>query len=131
MRYQGHHSASSLITRARELRQSQTDAESLVWQMLRGRHLDGLKFRRQHQIDGFILDFYCAELRVAIEIDGAGHGDEHVRAYDALRSEWLRGTGIEVIRFENREVVENPRGVARVILRAVERLRGSKQPPHP
>jgi very-short-patch-repair endonuclease len=64
----------------------------------------GLKFRRQHVIDGFVVDFYCAELRVALEIDGAVHDRREVVEYDAARTEWLKGRAIRVVRIRNDQV---------------------------
>ena len=65
----------ALLARARELRQSGTDAERLVWQLVRNRQLDGWKFRRQHPIGRYILDFYCYEARLGIELDGGQHAE--------------------------------------------------------
>ena len=70
---------------ARELRQRATDAERSAWEVLRDRRCLGLKFRRQQVIRGFIVDFYCAELRLAIELDGAVHGDPDHRFRDSVR----------------------------------------------
>ena len=86
---------------ARQLRRDATDAEARAWDLLRGRKLLGLTFRRQQAIAGFVVDFYCAELRLAIEFDGAVH-DEPVRAArDAARDHILRTWGIELLRLSN------------------------------
>ena len=93
--------------RSREMRRASTDAESLLWGILRNRRFLGLKFRRQHEIEKrFIVDFYCPELHLAIELDGAPHFSEPVEQFDAKRSRALNRLGIIVIRFRNDEVIE-------------------------
>lgn len=89
--------------RARDLRQTQTDAEGLVWNRVRARRLGGFKFRRQHVIGSFIVDFYCPEGRLAVEIDGPTHLDEA----DRRRDRNLRLRGIQVIRFTNDEIYDD------------------------
>ncbi len=91
-----------LLAAARELRQPQTPAEVKLWARLRDRQLDGLKIRRQHPIDRFIIDFYCAEAKLCIEIDGDSHADQV--EYDQARTEYLHERGYTVIRFTNHEV---------------------------
>lgn len=110
------------ITRSseRELRQRLTDAEKLAWAILRTRLLQRWKFRRQHRIENMILDFYCARLRVNLELDGDPHFTEDGRRNDAVRDERLRGLGIAVIRFENQVLVANPQICASEILRVCE-----------
>ena len=89
----GHYRAgidfTTLLQRVRELRASETPAESTLWELLRNRRLLGLKFRRQHQFGSFILDFYCAEKRVAVELDGLIHDLPEQRQYDAERDAFL------------------------------------------
>ena len=87
-----------------------TSAEVVLWQMLRNRQVDGLKFRRQFGVGSYVLDFYCPELRLAVELDGAVHDSEEAIVYDRARTEYLwREHGIHVLRFENREVFECPK----------------------
>jgi very-short-patch-repair endonuclease len=88
--------------RARELRQPQTPAEAKLWQHLRRRQLKGFYFRRQHPIDHFIVDFYCARARLVVEVDGDVHAMQE--EYDAARTAWLETQGYRVIRFTNSEV---------------------------
>src|SRR5690349_6935546 len=88
---------------ARELRQPQTPAESTLWRYLRNRGLK-YKFRRQHPIDLFIIDFYCAEAKLLIEIDGDSHLVKKQMEYDKLRTEYLEEHGYKVIRFTNNDV---------------------------
>ncbi|RME51571.1 MAG: endonuclease domain-containing protein [Caldilineae bacterium] len=91
--------------RAKALRKEMTPAEAALWQRLRNRQLHGLKFRRQHPIGRFIVDFYCAEKRLVVEIDGEIH--ETQREYDTVRDDNLRQRGYRVIRFHNREVLDD------------------------
>jgi very-short-patch-repair endonuclease len=92
--------------RARELRKTATEAERVLWNFLRNRKLDGLKFRRQHRIDRFILDFYCAEKRLGIEIDGSVHDTPTQQERDAERTKELEERGIRLLRFKNRTVTQ-------------------------
>jgi very-short-patch-repair endonuclease len=87
------------IARRRYLRREATDAESLLWKHLRDRRFEGHKFRRQHPVGPFILDFYCAQTRVAIELDGGQHFEPSAQAYDERRTEFLLSQGIAVLRF--------------------------------
>lgn len=87
---------------ARELRKEQTSEEAIVWEQLRNRKFMDLKFRRQHVIEGFVVDFYCHQLRIAIEIDGAVHNKQ--KDYDALRQMLIESKDIRFIRVTNDEV---------------------------
>ncbi|MBN1887291.1 MAG: DUF559 domain-containing protein [Thermoflexales bacterium] len=100
--------------RSRELRQPQTPAESKLWTVLRGRQFSGYKFRRQHPIGRFIVDFYCAEARLVIEIDGDSHAEQV--EYDATRTDWLAQHGYRVIRFVNRDVLHQLEAVTEQIM---------------
>ncbi|MGI6208936.1 MAG: endonuclease domain-containing protein [Anaerolineae bacterium] len=95
--------------RARELRKEQTPTEILLWQHLRGRQLLGLKFRRQHPVGRFIADFYCAEYKLVIEIDGPVH-DQHP-GRDEERDEILSAQGHTVLHFTNTQVEQDLPGV--------------------
>ncbi len=95
-----------LLKNARLLRKSLTDAEQLLWSILRARRFLDLKFRRQHPIAPYILDFYCHELKLAIEIDGGQHNTDAGRAADEKRSLFLIQQGITVLRFWNNEVLQ-------------------------
>jgi putative DNA methylase len=126
-----------LLQAARDLRKTMTDAEQLLWQCLRGKQLDGFKFRRQHPIDRFVLDFYCPAARLAVELDGSQHNTEQGRAADAERTAWLNARGIRVLRFWNSEVFSNLEGVLTAIweaLHAHDRVGPHPSPdvdPHP
>jgi very-short-patch-repair endonuclease len=87
---------------------SATAAEALLWKSLKNSQLDGKKFRRQHSVGPYILDFYCPECRLAIELDGAGHSDLSTAEYDAKRTQFLNSKDIRVLRFENCEILETP-----------------------
>lgn len=97
-----------LKTFRRELRNNLTPAEAKLWTYLQGSQLDGRKFRRQHSIANYILDFYCPEEAIAIELDGEVHNNPEAAEYDRERDLFLEATGISVLRFENRVVFENP-----------------------
>jgi very-short-patch-repair endonuclease len=99
---------SGLLANARELRQNQTEAEEFLWQILRNRQLNNLKFRRQHPLKaGFILDFYCAEMKLGIELDGGYHNTTEQQELDAERTKIINEYGINIIRFTNEEVLED------------------------
>ena len=99
----------------RELRARPTPAEELLWRAIRGRQLDGVKFRRQHPIDPYVVDFCCLECRLAIELDGSVH--ETQRDYDAERDRWLRAAGYRVLRFPNDAVLLDLSSILEHILR--------------
>ena len=95
----------------RNLRNNQTDVEKLLWSHLRNKQFYGLKFYRQYSMGEYILDFYYPELRLAIELDGGQHAGEDNKRHDNIRTEYLRGQGIKVIRFWNNDVMKNIEGV--------------------
>ena len=88
---------------AREFRKNPTESEDVVWQMLRNRQIKNLKWRRQQVIYGYIADFYCAELKVVLEIDGSVHENEDVKAYDEFRTSVFESKGIRVFRLKNED----------------------------
>lgn len=108
-----------ILERARELRQPQTPAEATLWQHLRNRNLV-YKFRRQHSMDRFIIDFYCAEAKLCIEIDGGSHFETKQAEYDAIRTGFLEQLGYKLIRFTNDDVRYNIHAVVDKIIRQVE-----------
>ena len=91
----------------RELRQRQTHTDEIVWPRIRNRKMLGLKFKRQYSIDKFVLDFYCSELKIAIEIDGSIHELEEINLYDIQRQKYIEGYGIIFIRITNKEISDN------------------------
>ncbi len=102
-----------MLARARAMRKESTDAERLMWRMLRSRQLEGLKFRRQLPIGPYIADFACLNPRVIVECDGGQHVDN---AYDAERDAWLKAQGFRVFRFWNDHVLRETDGVAHLLL---------------
>jgi very-short-patch-repair endonuclease len=101
------HNVKALEENRRELRSSMTPAEATLWRCLQRSQLAGKKFRRQHSIEAYIVDFYCLECRLAIELDGAAHFTDSGAQYDAVRTELLTSKGIRVLRFENQEIFDN------------------------
>jgi very-short-patch-repair endonuclease len=95
------------VRRARALRMSMTCAECLLWQALRNHQLQNLKFRRQHPIGPYIVDFYCHSKRLVIEIDGLYHESTAQKQYDAERTRALNGLRLSVIRFSNTQIINN------------------------
>jgi very-short-patch-repair endonuclease len=107
------------IAFARSLRQSTTDAEQLLWRLLRNRRLAGYKFRRQHPIPPYILDFYCDAAQLAIELDGGQHNTDEARARDEIRTSFLASRGIQVLRFWNDVVLTETDAVLEAIHKAL------------
>jgi very-short-patch-repair endonuclease len=103
--------------KARGLRQSSTDAERRMWSALRDRRLLRFKFRRQHPIGHYVVDFACTEYRLVIEIDGGQHSES---AADIRRTAGLESQGWKLIRFWNNDVLGNTNGVVETILRTLE-----------
>lgn len=96
-----------LKAKAREMRNKPTDAEKMLWNVLSGKGLDGFKFRRQHIIGEYIVDFVCLEKRLVIEVDGSIHNVPEQVEHDKIRTEWLESNGFKVIRFSNDQVLSN------------------------
>jgi len=97
---------------AKELRKAMTDAENKLWQRLRGEQL-GVKFRRQHPFENFVLDVVCLDRRLVIEVDGSQHAEE--REYDEKRTAYLKASGFIVLRFWNNEVLNETDAVVQTI----------------
>src|SRR3990172_3804845 len=110
----------------RSLRRNLTDAERKLWRILRGRQMGGLKFRRQHPFESYILDFACLEKKIVVEIDGGQHQES--MAVDGIRTKALEDAGFHVLRFWNHEVLQQPEAVAERIWQEVT---GKKDPPSP
>jgi very-short-patch-repair endonuclease len=87
---------------ARQMRHDPTQAEAILWEALRGRRIGDFKFRRQHPIDRFIVDFYCAEALLVIEVDGEIH--DYTQDEDAIRQAFIESRGLNVLRFKNQQV---------------------------
>ena len=102
---------------AREMRKQMPDAEVMLWKLLRNRSIAGAKFRRQHPVDRYILDFYCDEKKLAIELDGSQHADQS--EYDQKRDAYLNTLGIRVLRFWNNQMLLETEAVLEVIYLAL------------
>jgi very-short-patch-repair endonuclease len=100
--------------RLRELRRQQTAAEKLAWYLLRNRHA-GLKFRRQFAIGNYVVDFYCFEARLVVELDGGAHAQPSQVKRDRAKDAYLKSAGIRVLRLPNGLVTENPEEFVRKI----------------
>jgi very-short-patch-repair endonuclease len=104
-----------------------TDAEHLLWRYLRNRYFSGWKFRRQHEVDRYIVDFVCTGASLIVELDGGQHAER--MASDAHRTRRLEAMGYRVLRFWNNDVLMNTEAVLRVILEALARAAPPPQPP--
>ena len=104
---------------ARNLRKEQTESEKKLWELIRNRKFFGLKFRRQHVVEGFVVDFYCNEIRLGIEVDGGIHLKR--KDYDRLRLEIIESKDIVIIRITNKELRNNKNDVFEILLKAFAR----------
>jgi len=108
----------SLLDNAKQLRANMTDAERALWQHLRASRLNGFKFRRQHPIGNYIVDFVCLEKRLIVELDGGQHQNQVI--YDATRDAWLKREGFRILRIWNNEFLNNQHGALEQILIELE-----------
>ncbi len=109
--YRGGFFFSGLIKEARELRKKQTKAEEFLWNIIRNKQFMGLKFRRQHQIGKYIVDFYCDEKKLIIELDGEVHNSEKQKKHDKTRDKYLTTLGNKVMRFANDRIFDDAEAV--------------------
>jgi very-short-patch-repair endonuclease len=119
-RRSGTYNTRSKKTFRKELRNSLTAAEAVLWQNLKGRQLLGKKFRRQIGIGRYIVDFYCPEAGLVIELDGDRHFSITIDEYEARRTKYLEEEGLRIIRFENKELYDNLEGVLETIKEALK-----------
>ncbi len=103
-------------------------AEIILWSMLKGRQLEGYKFRRQYSVEHFVIDFYCPELKLAVEVDGDSHYTEDANLSDIQRQIQIKAFSIEFLRFTNREIYENLEGV---LFKIKERIKHMTSPTPP
>lgn len=108
--------------RRQELRNNSTKAEQLLWKQLKDSRFLNLKFRRQQGIGRYIVDFYCSDCKLAIEIDGDSHFEENAEEYDRIRTEFLNSEGIRVVRFTNTDVYKNMNGVLEKLKIEIEKI---------
>ena len=104
---------------AYDLRNGMTEPEKLLWSRLRNRQVKGYKFRRQHPVNEFVVDFFCYEARLVIELDGSVHDDAFQSERDKERTKILQKMGLNEIRFRNEEVINN---IENVLLKIAEKL---------
>ncbi len=102
---------------ARKMRSEPTEVERIIWRLLRAKRLAGFKFKRQVPVGPYIVDFVCFHRRLVVELDGSQHADN---PYDEVRDRWFESQGFRVVRFWNSQVIENPEGIADMILRVAE-----------
>ena len=105
---------------AKKLRTSMTDCERKLWYALRAKRFAPVRFRRQQPIGPYIADFYCAAVKLVIELDGSQHGRTEDVAYDTARTKWLEARGYRVLRFANFDVIDNMEGVLEGIWQVLE-----------
>lgn len=108
---------SSQTIERKELRSHATPAEAALWKMLKNSQVGGYKFRRQHGIGPYILDFYCPLLHLGIELDGAAHDAPMADKHDEIRTKFLQQQGITVLRFRNELVYRNPNAIIEEIIK--------------
>jgi type I restriction enzyme, R subunit len=116
-------------SRAQILRASPTPTEREMWEILRDRRLAGIKFRRQSPISIFVADFYCARLKLIVELDGDVHSDPHQAAHDENRDSYLRSLGCTILRFPNRDLFQNREAVLSKILAVATTLQAQADEP--
>ena len=109
-----------ILENARELRKSPTPFESKLWSKLKGGQLLGYKFRRQHPVGSYILDFFCANCNLIIEIDGESHN--YNIEYDQRRTKWLVDSGYTLIRFSNKDIIDDFDNVLNQILATCHKI---------
>jgi len=114
------------ITRARQLRQDETWAEKLLWRWLRDRRFSGYKFRRQHPLGSYTLDFFCEEAALNVELDGSQHGFPDQRKHDLEREKFLQSRGIKTLRFWNSHLRKNAPSIRDAIFQQLQ-----ARAPHP
>src|SRR4051812_47835451 len=105
----------TVVSRARDLRRRPTLPEGLLWQALRKRP-GGFKFRRQHPLGWYIVDFYCPAARMVVEVDGVSHDMGDRAAHDLRRDTWIRKQGLHVVRFSATDVMNDLNSVVTAIL---------------
>jgi very-short-patch-repair endonuclease len=115
-------------SRSRDLRNHMTKAEIVLWSRIRERKINGFKFRRQHRIFNFIVDFYCHELKFVIEVDGPIHEQPEIASKDRIRDKKLLENGYKVLRLENDEVVFNLEEALAKVKKAINQINSPNLP---
>ncbi|MDB5429755.1 MAG: hypothetical protein JWP35_871 [Caulobacter sp.] len=125
------HTPAKTFVRAQALRKAMTRTEVALWERVRGSRLDGLKFRRQHPLGPYILDFYCVAARLAVEIDGASHQGAQARVRDAQRDAFVREQGIATLRITVGNMIEDMEKAVDAIRAAARKRIDHKGPAYP
>ena len=112
----------NMFQKAHFLRSKITDAEMVLWSRLKNRNIFKVRFRRQHPVDIFVLDFYCHEIKLAIEVDGRIHLKREIQEYDEGRSHDIEKCGIKMLRFTNEQILNNLNEVQTTILNTINDL---------
>ena len=112
------HNERSQKTLRQTLRNNATSSEAILWRALKGKQVDGLKFRRQYGVGPYVIDFYCPEIRLGIELDGGVHKTSYTPEYDEMRSRFLAENRIRVLRFNNEVVYNKVEGIREAIKKA-------------
>ena len=118
----------------RLLRKTETPTERMLWKRLRGKQLDGYRFRQQHGFGPYVMDFYCPSIRICIELDGGVHDEKKIKIKDEERTEFLKQNKIHVLRFRNEEVeqdIENVLERIRDYIRSINQGQEGVQTPNP
>ena len=119
-----HFNISSETEKRRKLRQHQTNTEELVWRFIRNKQILETKFKRQYSVDHFVIDFYCAELKLAIEIDGGTHNTPDQKRKDLGRQKYLERFNIKFVRIKDEELFSNPNKAFSKIENAIKSIPG-------
>lgn len=117
-----HYNKSAMKQRRKTLRKNLSKAEAIMWNHLSRRQMNGYKFRRQQSVDQYVIDFYCPELKLAIEIDGDSHFMSGAEVQDKIRQEYIESFGIKFLRFTNEDVYKNIDGVCQTVYNKIEEV---------
>ncbi|MBS1492441.1 MAG: DUF559 domain-containing protein [Bacteroidetes bacterium] len=107
----------------KELRNNSTVGEQVLWQKLKGSQFLDLKFRRQYSVEKYVIDFYCPELKLGIEVDGASHNRETSKEDDEARTRYLNAHAVNIVRFKDYEIIENVEKVLQILETKVMKLK--------
>ncbi len=123
------HNIKNLKENRKKLRNGLTPAEAKLWSLLKSSQLENRKFRRQHSVGPYVLDFYCPSEKLCIELDGAAHFTDGGYEYDMARTEYFEALHIRVMRFENKDIFENTEGVLEEIRKHFSSEQTTPAPP--
>ncbi|MGD1043789.1 MAG: endonuclease domain-containing protein [Bacteroidota bacterium] len=118
-----HYNKSIMKQRRKALRKNLSKAEAIMWNHLSRRQMNGYKFRRQHSVEQYVIDIYCPELELAIEIDGDSHFMPGAEEQDKARQEYIESFGIQFLRFTNEDVYKNIDGVCKTVFNKIREIK--------